>query len=640
MSVVDPIGRLTLRLLGGVRLEQAGSEIGAPRGATRRALAYLALQPDLGETRSRLAAMLWEDCDQSRALRNLRQLLYAARRELGPGGGVLIAEPDRVRLDARLVITDVEAILSTLEGGRVPDVLVRGGALSERLIADVDTSGELYGSWAAIARREVEARMRSALLAIARRADAADRGRAAEVLLCQDRGDEEAARLLIAEHARASNLGSALAVYRDLWDHLDAEYGQEPDAATQDLVARIKTAETPMPAAPAQSRCVIRVARPTVADGDQEATAVARFFRADLIASLARFREFAVIDAETMEAPGDYELRCAASVWEGQLSMSVHLSQTSDGTVLLGHRIGDPLPAWQARQSEITGGIAAVCQASISRGRLRQMERQSSDPRAVDLWIMGQTQFYQFRPRSWERARACYERCMAIDPDFSHGYWGLAQLLNSRHLAVPGALPDPDMLEEARCLANKAIALDPEDARAHLARAWSATMRREFDQAAVHYGLAQRCNPDDPWTPVSSACGTAFAGRTKEAADLATLSLGPDRVATPQALGFHATIRYLAGDYEGCVAAAADAGEILMNVAGWQAAALVRLGRIDAAAKAWRRLQSEAEKHWTAPGPATAEAVLSWFCRSFPIASEASRADLADAAGIAARHPH
>ena len=74
--------RLEIQLIDGFGARLAGQELVISAAPARLVLGYLALTPGLRESRAKLAAMIWEDSDDYRAQRNLRQLLYGLRADL------------------------------------------------------------------------------------------------------------------------------------------------------------------------------------------------------------------------------------------------------------------------------------------------------------------------------------------------------------------------------------------------------------------------------------------------------------------------------------------------------------------------------------------------------------------------------
>jgi Transcriptional regulatory protein, C terminal len=61
-----------------------------PTKRAKALLAYLALHPGKPQARSKLAALLWEDSSDDRALASLRQTLSALRKAAAAAGGDLL----------------------------------------------------------------------------------------------------------------------------------------------------------------------------------------------------------------------------------------------------------------------------------------------------------------------------------------------------------------------------------------------------------------------------------------------------------------------------------------------------------------------------------------------------------------------
>ncbi|HET7746729.1 MAG TPA: response regulator [Vicinamibacteria bacterium] len=72
-------------------------------------LAYLALQPDLGARRDKLARLLWSSVDIDQARHSFRQTLSVLRKALGPAADCLVVEGDRMALQEDAIAADVWA---------------------------------------------------------------------------------------------------------------------------------------------------------------------------------------------------------------------------------------------------------------------------------------------------------------------------------------------------------------------------------------------------------------------------------------------------------------------------------------------------------------------------------------------------
>ena len=95
-----------LRLFGTPQLEGPAGLIPTPGPRRFALLASLAAAGTAGLTRDKLVARLWSEADDDRAKRNLSQLLYAMRTELGAD---LVEGTGTIRLHPSTVWCDVAA---------------------------------------------------------------------------------------------------------------------------------------------------------------------------------------------------------------------------------------------------------------------------------------------------------------------------------------------------------------------------------------------------------------------------------------------------------------------------------------------------------------------------------------------------
>ena len=643
---------LRLELLGPFRVTRDGVEIPIPYAPARLVLVQLALAPGHAVRRERLAGLLWERSDQAAALRNLRQAIYRLRAALGPGWPGLCSDRSTVRLLPALVTTDQSECLARIAAGAVPAAALQAPPLHDRFLIDLPDQGELHLSWVRLKRAEFESALRRLLEQLAARAAPATAEVAAQALLACDPSNELAARRLMQGAATAGDIGRALGVYAGLWDHLDDIYGMEPSPETQALVAAIKSgapppAATAAVAVPADPGRQLRLGLEPVAPAGSapEDMALAGLFRAELLARLARFREIGVldlgaVDPDRHERPVDFRLRVYATTGAGRLVIVAVLVRREDGAVIWSDRSEAVAERWWEHQARLAGRLAAALSLSISRARLAEIGRLARTGGAVDNWLMGQALVARFEARAAARAVEHFRAAIALDPEYSPAYSSLAGQINIRHLSFPGTRLDPAALRESRELANRAVALDPLDARAHLARGWAHCLLRDFAQAEACFAMARHCNENDPWVVMSTALGAGFMGNDTLATSLAGRALEEGWTTRPVHWGYHATIRFLAGDEAGCVAAAANAAGGISNIPGWAAAALWRLGRVEEARTTWAGFAADMQARWAgdlSPDPqASAEAVLDWFLHCFPIRDPATHARLAEASRGAA----
>lgn len=620
--------RLCLTMIDGFHARFGQTELPLPQIASRQLLAHLALHPNMAESRSRLATLLWENSDEVRGRRNFRQLLFSLRAETGADWTGLTTTRDGVALDPKAVQTDVGEVLMLLKSGNVPEMLTTSSDVPGRLLSDLPSHGELFTSYVQIARRDFENKIRAQLEIISARGDAIEQSRAAQAMLCLDRADETAARFLIQAAMAKGNSGRALKNYADLWAHLDDEYGMEPAAETQELITQVKmqpqyTAPQMPPSAAPRTHYSIGILPAAFPSADTQSQAISHLFRSELMMRLMSFREFSIVDTAISGAATDYQLGLVFAPIGDTVEASATLIQMDDGAVVWGKQLGQVLPNWWTHQAEIAGLIAAACSTTLSRARLARIADRAGEPGVIDHWTLGQAYLFELRPDRWTKAEECYQTCITLDPRFSMGYSSLSQLYHGQHLACPGTEPNPAKFAESKLLANKAIAFDPLDSRAHLCRAWSSCLLREYEQAAASFALARECNENDPWTVLSSALGASFGGDQALADQLSGTFLAKGWTTTMPQWGFHATIRFLAGDDAGCIQAADNAGGAILNIPAWKAAACWHLGRKEDASRAWETFETGVREVWTGPETPTTKAILHWFLSCFPIRSDA-----------------
>ena len=148
---------LHIALLGG--LEIAGDETTArtlPTKKTCALVAYLALRRDRGQSREKLAELLWSNCAEKQARANLRNALSSIRKALnGDDAGYLVTEGDQVALagpDIELDVTLFERLVSEA----TPDALTRAAALYKGDLLDgFSLREDSFEAWARVERERL-----------------------------------------------------------------------------------------------------------------------------------------------------------------------------------------------------------------------------------------------------------------------------------------------------------------------------------------------------------------------------------------------------------------------------------------------------------------------------------------------------
>ncbi|MCH9013752.1 MAG: winged helix-turn-helix domain-containing protein, partial [Proteobacteria bacterium] len=140
---------LRIALLGG--LEISGGAITTRASLTRKTralVAYLALQGARGQSREKLAELLWGNSAEEQARANLRQALSSIRKALnGDGAAYLVTDGDQISLAGPDIELDV-ALFEHLVAEATPDALKRAVALYKGDLLDgFSLKEESFEAW-------------------------------------------------------------------------------------------------------------------------------------------------------------------------------------------------------------------------------------------------------------------------------------------------------------------------------------------------------------------------------------------------------------------------------------------------------------------------------------------------------------
>ena len=656
---------LSLTVLGPATLSIAAREVAVSRKA-RALLAYAALSDASEETRERLVGLLWSESSEERARASLRQTLQEIRRgfaEMGFDG--LRTEKQGIVLNRSALKVDLWEILQEAEAGRAHPRLLHTTHLPESLLDGFDNLDPAFRIWLLARRQTLHDRLVRTLETHLRAQSSAspEAEDLAAAIINLDATHEEACRFLIRMRRARGDLAGALRIYKTLWDLLEAEYDVEPSPQTQQLIIEIRNATAPFssaareprnepivaPSAPVSQGATSIIAAPAIASAKAATSAqrvlvsveafdiaglsntkakLIQSFRHELIACLVRFREWYVRDKAqptAAQAPDDsavpeYTVQASASEGEDAVRLIVTLRDARSGVYVWGDRYQLTLANWFEAQQAIVRRMALGLNVNVSAERLAQVSRNADTALDnYDRWLRGEGLIANYTEADWQHAAEIFRTIISEVPEFSPAYSSLARLYNSVHLVYPGIHRDREREQVTLDLAKTAARLDPIDSRAQLCLGWSYAMAKQYDQAEVNLALAYQLNENDPWTLISSAHGFAFCGQHEHAHDIAEQALRLLLVPSQVHWGYQVGIRFLLGDYEGCVEAANRADTIISNLPGWNASALFHLGRHNEAVTEAQRFIELIRRRWLGSEPPTDEAILGWFLHLFPI---------------------
>jgi DNA-binding SARP family transcriptional activator/TolB-like protein len=668
-----PAYTVSMSLIGTFNLSLGDRVAVVGRRKSQALLAYLALSPQPAESRERLCGLLWSETDQKKAQTSLRQILHGVREVLDDLSiaGLHIGRND-VRIEKHAFDVDVLSVLHDAERGDVHPLLLQRTRLTEHLLSDLIDIDPAFRAWLLVQREVLKQRLESLLEAALARTRTLAAVKPIATALCNlDPSNEMACRRLMQAYAEQGDVSGALKAYKSLWELLDEEYDTEPSPQTQDLVVRIKRGD---PVEPISERALpggnepLRTARSLLGDPaavpsnqapDSEVHSIllvpefenggvrehsrylVRALRQDLIAKLVRFREWTVLDGDvsdadfirTFEGKSARYFKVGAVVGEDDACVSLTLTIKSlpEGRYIWSETYRPEADRWLAAQQKMVGRIALALNVHLSADRLISTARHPDVSLGTyDRWLRGQHLLFSWSAVDRARAATLFQAIIADEPQFAPVYGSLVQLENSEHIVLPGVMRTKERHDRALAFAKRAVQLDPLDSRTHLALAWSFAMSGRFELAELEFELAMDLNEHDPWTLISAAQGLSFSGRTEEAGAIADRALSLNLKPSLPHWGYQVGIRFLRGDYQGCIEAALNANDVISNLPAWHAAALAHLGRDREAFAAGRRLVDKVRANWQSPAPPTEEAIASWVLQSFPIRRDDDWAVLRD----------
>jgi DNA-binding SARP family transcriptional activator/TolB-like protein len=567
-----------LRLIGQMEAWTLTSESLLPQGRkTRALLAVVALSAPRPALRGRLAELLWSRRPEEQARASLRQEIHRLLESLALANSeILIVTRDHLSLRPGAVWIDVEEVMRATTTEPASLSLLDGD-----LLEDLDGIDPTFDAWLTTERERLRDRARTVAEALLREQVAPETAiPAAQRLLSIDRAHEGAWRALMRAHADRGERGMAIQAYDRcravLADLLDA--GPSPE--TQKLLVEIRgPSGSRMPARPA-AQPVQLVPPPTlepetaampeaVAPTDNEleepespeprmeprasrggarvgvmplllvgTTAeeahLAPGLAEEITTALSRFRWMFVVSSSSL---GRF---AQDNRDETAIRRTFGVDFLLDGTIqrvrerlritlrLLDLRAGNQV-VWARRfdrqsndllslQDEIASEVVAQIDPEIL---LIEAKRTSSRPvidaTAYDLVLRALPLMSRLEREPFMQAGAYLARAIEMEPEYAsahawYAYWH-AFLVGQGWADNPKAV-----MQEAGELAERAIMLDPFDARAQtMAGHVRAFLHGRLREAAALHERALSLNPNLAMAWALSAATYVYMGDTDEA---------------------------------------------------------------------------------------------------------------------------
>ncbi|HVY18010.1 MAG TPA: hypothetical protein VHB27_22520 [Rhodopila sp.] len=565
-----------------------------PRTRKSRAiLAVLAMAGQKPVLRGTLAELLWSRREKEQARASLRQSVHELQDTLGADWGHLF-HADRHHLCLQGPELTVDAPTAQPEPEMTAEALERYG---ETLLTDMDGLDPAFDRWLREERARCDRVARTIGEGLLAKVDDPREGVGiARSLLAIDRTHEGAWRMMMRSHAAASDLRSALDCYDACRAAVAGVTGQALSPETEELARRLRgQADDPAPAgradgvederrdahiaallrpAPRRERAQLRVmVTPLRAIGDDR-DGFATGLSEEISAGLSKFRWLSCVPGGVATSEGadpvametDMVLEGTVQQVGTRVRTIVKLAdRRADGEIIWAGRFDRTMTDPLTLQDELGAAIVAQIDPELMRHEGKRPSRgDNSAATAQDLLLRALPGIYRLDQESFLQARELLLASLEADPSSSVAngwlaYWNLLYV-------GQGWADDPETsTKEAARLAERAVMLDPSDARAlTLAGHVRAFLARHPEEAIALHERAIALNPNMALAWCFSGLSHFYLGGHREALRRIrqAISLSPS---DPHGFFFDMALilpSLMDGDSEGAIAAGRRAVEM------------------------------------------------------------------------------
>ncbi len=178
---------------------------------------------------------------------------------------------------------------------------------------------------------------------------------------------------------------------------------------------------------------------------------------------------------------------------DDRLRVTVQLIDVDTGYHRWSQRFDRMLDDVFAIQDEIAEGVATLLRGSVlSRREKQALQRPQTGTAAYESYLRGRQALPRMTKSDLEHSRAMFEQAIALDPEYSPAWAGLA-VVHATLYEWFGATPED--LARAERASVQAASLAPELAEPHMARGFVLSLSGRYDDAATEFGAAIQINP-------------------------------------------------------------------------------------------------------------------------------------------------
>ncbi|MCG3202028.1 MAG: hypothetical protein NFCOHLIN_01901 [Gammaproteobacteria bacterium] len=211
-----------------------------------------------------------------------------------------------------------------------------------------------------------------------------------------------------------------------------------------------------------------------------------------------------------------------------RIRVTAQLIEAASGSHVWSERYDRPVGDLFAVQNDVTQRIAATIAGS--EGAIAEAERSlirrkpPASLTAFDTYLLGMEAKHKVTKESLNEAEGLFRKAIELDAQLARAYYGLATV--QQYLIDLGLAPSVDeALSEMMEAAEKAVALDPDDGKTHLALGGAYAYQGRADKALAEFDRAEALAPSDADLLLVIAWTIPAFGQSERAVGLAERAL-------------------------------------------------------------------------------------------------------------------
>jgi eukaryotic-like serine/threonine-protein kinase len=178
-----------------------------------------------------------------------------------------------------------------------------------------------------------------------------------------------------------------------------------------------------------------------------------------------------------------------------QVRINVHLIDSTTGFQVWADDFVGEMKDVFTLQEQTALKIAQALNLHLSSQETKAIQqRYTQNPQAYESFLIGRGLLLVETPEKFEAARKSFEQALKFDPDYAPALAGLSHVEGLYYRDLDS---NPIHLQRAEEYANRAIAIDPQVAEAHVALGQTYALRFDYSRASGEFREAVRLEPEN-----------------------------------------------------------------------------------------------------------------------------------------------